>query len=145
MNHHVNRLDQIAPMESKVRITDLPDHGDARGYSFTAPAEALEFVGAIKDMHFASVLPGAVRGNHFHLRRREAIVILAESPWSFHWHNIGGATPQRADFSRTGATLILIVPGAAHAVRNDGNKVLSLVAFSSEPYDPAETVARKLI
>ncbi len=132
-------------MESKVRITDLPDHGDVRGYSFTAPAEALEFVGAIKDMHFASVLPGAVRGNHFHLRRREAIVIFSESPWSFHWDDAGGAAPQRAEFTRTGATLILIAPGASHAVRNNGNKLLSLVAFSSEPHDPAETVARKLI
>lgn len=132
-------------MESKIRITDLLDHGDARGYSFTAPAEALEFVGAIKEMHFASVLPGAVRGNYFHLRRREAIVIFSESLWWFHWDHGADTAPQRAEFTRTGATLILIAPGASHVVRNNGDKVLSLVAFSSEPYDPAETVARKLI
>jgi len=132
-------------MEPKVRIIELPDLGDARGYSFTAPAEAIEFVGAIQDVHFASVLPGAVRGNHFHLRRREAIVIFAQSPWSFHWDEGSATAPQHIAITRPGATLITVAPGAWHAVRNDGNQVMTLAAFSSEPYDPAETVARKLI
>jgi dTDP-4-dehydrorhamnose 3,5-epimerase-like enzyme len=132
-------------MESRIRIIELPDRGDARGYSFTTPAEALEFVGAIQDVHFASVLPGAVRGNHFHLRRREAIVIFGQSTWSFHWDEGESTPPRHKEITRPGATLITVAPGASHAVRNDGSQVLTLAAFSSETYDPAETVARKLI
>ncbi len=60
----------------KIQITELSNRGDARGFSFTAPAEALAFVGRMADVHLASTRPGAVRGNHYHLRRREAIVVL---------------------------------------------------------------------
>jgi len=40
---------------------------------------------------------------------------------------------------------VLILPGTSHAVRNQGTVPLWLVACSSEPYDPAETVARKVV
>jgi dTDP-4-dehydrorhamnose 3,5-epimerase-like enzyme len=63
-------------MNTKVQITQLNNNGDARGFSFMAPAEALAFVGRMADVHLASMKPGAVRGNHYHLRRREAIVVL---------------------------------------------------------------------
>jgi oxalate decarboxylase/phosphoglucose isomerase-like protein (cupin superfamily) len=41
--------------------------------------------------------------------------------------------------------LKLVPSGAAHAVRNDGAADLWMVAVSSEPYNPAETVKRGLI
>ena len=63
-------------MTKKLQFTELSNNGDARGFSFTAPAEALAFVGRTADVHLASTGPGAVRGNHYHLRRREAIVVL---------------------------------------------------------------------
>ncbi|PYX43661.1 MAG: hypothetical protein DMG79_21935 [Acidobacteria bacterium] len=62
-------------MTKKLQFTELSNNGDARGFSFTAPAEALAFVGRTADVHLASTGPGAVRGNHYHLRRREAIVV----------------------------------------------------------------------
>jgi dTDP-4-dehydrorhamnose 3,5-epimerase-like enzyme len=129
----------------KVRVSDLPNNGDGRGYSFTAPAEALDFVGRVRDVHLSSMLPGSVRGNHSHLRRREAIVVLHEDHWSLHWHEDEHGAPSHRQFGGVGAKLILVMPGASHAIRNNGGKPLSLVAFASEPYDPAETVARKLI
>jgi dTDP-4-dehydrorhamnose 3,5-epimerase-like enzyme len=132
-------------MASKIEIKSLENLGDGRGYSFTAPAEALAFVGVIKDAHFSSMVPGAVRGNHFHLRRREAIVVLHDGPWSFHWDEGDEATSQHQEFSGCGAQLILVSPGASHAVKNNGARELRLVAFSSEPYDPSETVARKVV
>ena len=132
-------------MGSKVEIRSLENRGDGRGYSFTTPAEALAFVGAVKDAHFSSMVASAVRGNHYHLRRREAIVVLHEGPWSFHWDEGDGASAQKREFTGSGAVLILVSPGASHAVRNDGAGELRLVAFSSEEYDPAETVARKVV
>jgi mannose-6-phosphate isomerase-like protein (cupin superfamily) len=41
--------------------------------------------------------------------------------------------------------LVLVSPGASHAVRNDGDSNLWLVAISSETYDPAESVVRKVV
>lgn len=132
-------------MTNKIQITELNDSGDARGYSFTAPADALAFVGRMSDVHLASTKPGSVRGNHYHLRRREAIVVLPGAKWSFHWDEGNGSTSEHRAFDGSRAVLILISPGASHAVRNDGESPLWLMAISSETYDPAESVSRKVI
>ena len=129
----------------KIQITELDNHGDARGLSFTAPTEALDFVGRSADVHLASTAPGAIRGNHYHLRRREAIVLLPGTAWSLHWDEGEGASAQHRQFDGSKCVLVLVSPGASHAVRNDGEAPLWLVACSSEPYDPTETVARKVI
>jgi mannose-6-phosphate isomerase-like protein (cupin superfamily) len=129
----------------KIQISELGNCGDARGFSFTTPPEALDFVGAVRDMHLASMEPGAVRGNHYHLRRREAIVILPGTAWSMHWYEGEGMAAQHRSFDGSSAVLVLVSPGSSHAVRNDGSTSLWLVACSSEPYDPTETVARKVV
>jgi oxalate decarboxylase/phosphoglucose isomerase-like protein (cupin superfamily) len=128
-----------------IQISEIGNCGDVRGFSFTTPPEALEFVGQIRDMHLASTAPGAVRGNHYHVRRREAIVILPGAAWSLHWHEGEDMAAQHRSFDGNGAVLVLVSPGNSHAVRNDGSMPLWLVACSSEPYDPAETVARKVV
>jgi dTDP-4-dehydrorhamnose 3,5-epimerase-like enzyme len=129
----------------KIEITELKNSGDARGFSFTAPAEALAFVGRMADVHLASTKPGSVRGNHYHLRRREAIVVLPGTRWSLHWDEGEGSSSQDRSFDGSHAVLILISPGASHAVRNDGAEPMWLVAISSESYDPAESVMRKVV
>jgi len=134
-------------MAAKIQTLELANYGDARGSSFTVPAAALAFVGRIADIHLASTGPGAVRGNHYHLRRREAIVVLPGVKWSLHWDESEGSTPQQCSFNGAVAVLLLVSPGASHAVRNDddGAGMLWLAAISSEPYDPDETVARKVV
>lgn len=129
----------------KIQIAELPNHGDARGFSFSPPQEAVDFLGRIADIHLASSLPGAVRGNHYHVRKHEAIVFLPGAVWSFHWDTGEGTLPQHRTFDGASATLVLISPGCSHAVRNDGSTLLWLVACSSEPYDSTQVVARKLI
>jgi oxalate decarboxylase/phosphoglucose isomerase-like protein (cupin superfamily) len=132
-------------MTAKIHISELGNSGDVRGFSFTAPAEALAFVGRMSDVHLASTKPGAVRGNHFHLRRREAIVVLPGPKWSLHWDEGGDSPAQHRPFDGSSAVLVLVSPGASHAVRNDGDGLMWLVAISSETYDPAESVTRKVV
>ena len=96
-------------------------------------------------MHMASTAAGAVRGNHYHLRKREAVIILPGAAWSLHWDEGAGTAAQHRQFDGSGAVLVLVLPGSSHAVRNDGAIPLWLVACSSELYDHTETVARKVI
>jgi dTDP-4-dehydrorhamnose 3,5-epimerase-like enzyme len=138
-------------MTAQVQITELFSHGDARGPFFTAPPEAIAFVGQVSDMHIVSAKPGTSRGNHYHLHRREALIVMPGAKWSLHWDDgqgIGGqiGTIQRREFSGACAVLVLIPPGASHAVRNDDDSdhPLWLIAISSGPYDPADTVKRML-
>jgi len=132
-------------MTAKIQISELSNSGDVRGFSFTAPAAGLAFVGRMSDVHLASTKPGAVRGNHYHLRRREAIVVLPGTKWSLHWDEDENAAAQHRSFDGSSAVLVLVSPGASHAVRNDGDSLMWLVAISSETYDPAESVTRKLV
>lgn len=132
-------------MDGKLQIQELGNNGDKRGFSFTAPPEALAFVGRMADVHLASTKPGAIRGNHYHLRRREAIVVLPGTKWSLHWDDGESTSAQHRNFEGASAVIVLISPGASHAVRNDGDDVLWLFAISSETYDPAESLARKVI
>jgi oxalate decarboxylase/phosphoglucose isomerase-like protein (cupin superfamily) len=128
-----------------IQISELANTGDIRGFSFTAPSGALAFLGRVADMHLASTAPGAVRGNHYHLLRREAIVILPGPAWSLHWDEGEGTAAQHRAFEGKSAVLVLVSPGSSHAVRNDGTTPLWLVASSSEPYDPTETAVRKVV
>ncbi len=132
-------------MTAKLQIIELANFGDKRGLSFTIPAEALAFVGRMSDVHLASTKPGAVRGNHYHLRRREAIVVLPGSRWSLHWDEGGQSPAEHREFQGSQAVLVLISPGQSHAVRNDGDRDMWLVAISSESYDPAESVSRRVV
>jgi dTDP-4-dehydrorhamnose 3,5-epimerase-like enzyme len=135
----------MTDMTEKIRITELNNSGDARGVSFTATAEALGFVGRIADVHLAATKPGAVRGNHYHLRRRQAIVVLPGPKWSFHWDEGEESVAQHREFDGDRSVLILVSPGASLAVRNDGDSDLWLLTISSETYDPAESVTRKVV
>lgn len=109
------------------------------------PLEALEFVGQIADMLMASIASGTIRGNHHHASKRQANVILPGSSWSLHWDDGEGTETQHRDFDGTTAVLVLVSPGASHAVRNDGEERLWLLISSSEIYDPSKVVARKVI
>jgi dTDP-4-dehydrorhamnose 3,5-epimerase-like enzyme len=129
----------------KIEITELSNLGDGRGFSFTAPVEALAFVGRMADVHLSSTKPGAVRGNHYHLRRREAILVLPGAKWSLHWDEGEGSAAEHRAFGGESSVLVLVSPGTSHAVRNDGDSLLWLVAISSESYDPAESVTRKVV
>lgn len=128
-----------------IRIFELPNHGDARGFSFSPPREALDFLGQTADMHLASTGPGAIRGNHYHQRKNEVILFLPGPAWSFHWDEGSGTPIQHRAFDGNSAVLVLVSPGCSHAVRNDGSAPLWLLACSSETYDSKEVIARKVV
>ena len=109
------------------------------------PTAALDFVGRVADLHLASTARGAIRGNHYHLRRREAIVVFPGTAWSLHWDEGEGTASQHRSFDGSSAVLVLVSPGGSHAVRNDGEAALWLAACSSEAYDPTETVVRRVV
>jgi oxalate decarboxylase/phosphoglucose isomerase-like protein (cupin superfamily) len=129
----------------KIQIAELQNRGDARGVSFSPPAEALAFLGRLADLYVASTLQGEVRGNHFHLHKRQVIVVLPGTAWSLHFDQGEGTPVEHRRFDGGMAVLVLVAPGASQAVRNDGEQTLWMVVGSSEAYDPATVVARRVI
>jgi dTDP-4-dehydrorhamnose 3,5-epimerase-like enzyme len=123
-------------MTPQARITQIPDHGDIRGSSFTPPSIWTAFLGTVQDMHIASILPGAIRGNHYHLERREILLVQYQDRWSFYWDAGPETEARRHSFAGGGLVMIEVEPGASHAIRNEGAQTLLMIGMSSLSFDP---------
>jgi dTDP-4-dehydrorhamnose 3,5-epimerase-like enzyme len=121
-----------------LRVIRLTDTGDVRGSSFQSPPGCLDFLGAVRDIHTATINPGSVRGNHYHELRREVLCIFYTDQWSLHWDCGPDTEIRREAFSGSGAVMVEIEPQASHAVRNDGKSEIQMVGLSSVPFDPEE-------
>ena len=110
-----------------VRITVLHARDDARGSSFTLPLPFAE----LREGHVATLRPGHVRGNRFHLEGSELLVVLHRDRWSLHWDESEGSPAQSRTFAGAGAVAIEIDAPSAHAIRNDGAAELQLISFSN--------------
>lgn len=117
---------------------------DARGVVF----EPLDATGlaAQRNVHVVLSAPGAVRGNHFHRVLHEVTVVVG--PARVAWRPATVAAEGAKVSAETSAAGSVDVPagetwrfefppGIAHAYLNTGEATQVLVAFSSEPHDPA--------
>ena len=108
-----------------VRVAPLAPRTDARGSSFGVD---LAFEN-ISECHVATVRPGAIRGNHFHTRRREVLVVMYADRWTLLWDEGEGTPMQSRAYEGSGAIVMEVDPLCAHAVRNDGARDLHLVSL----------------
>jgi dTDP-4-dehydrorhamnose 3,5-epimerase-like enzyme len=140
-----SRCDGRSRTVDELRITALPRVADERGLSVSVLASCLEWVQPVRDLHFASIRPGAVRGNHFHTGKREGIAVAATGRWSLHWDTGASTEPTRREFTGDSAVLVEIPPLWAHAIHNESDADLWIVAVSDRPYEVGETSTRKLV
>lgn len=103
---------------------------DERGFVFE-PLEG-KFLVNQRNTHVVMSRPGAVRGNHYHVRGTETLVVCGPAMVRLR------KGKDTADFSiPTGTTFrFLIPPGISHAIQNTGEIDSLLVAFNTEPHDP---------
>jgi oxalate decarboxylase/phosphoglucose isomerase-like protein (cupin superfamily) len=114
-----------------MRITVLEARTDDRGRMFSLPLPW----SSMREAHAGTLLPGHVRGNHFHPSSRELLVILHSDRWTLRYD--GG----ERTFEGAGAEMLEIEPGCAHAIVNDGNAELQLLSVAD---DVPVTVRREL-
>jgi dTDP-4-dehydrorhamnose 3,5-epimerase-like enzyme len=130
----------LSPVKEQtgVRITRLTDTGDPRGWSFQIPAQCLEFLGDVRDLHLATVKPGAIRGNHYHKVRKEVLFLFHTDQWSVHWDCGPGTQPQTQMLTGSGVVMLEIELHASHALRNDGASDMQMIGMSNAAYNPQE-------
>jgi dTDP-4-dehydrorhamnose 3,5-epimerase-like enzyme len=133
--------------QPEIRISVLPDTGDERGSSFQTGPEWIEFLGTVDDAHIATILPGHVRGNHYHKRRREVIAVLHADTWEMAWDRGEDTAVKVEKFSGSGAVILEVEPLAAHALANTGNAPLWIMGLSNGEWDAnaPDAFARKLL
>jgi len=120
----------------KLRFAELADSGDERGSSFAVPESWLSNTFPVRDVHISTLLPGHVRGNHFHRLRNEILIIMWEDRWSLHWDTGEGTPVHHHQFEGKGTVAVSVEPHTSHAIRNDGSLLLHMVGLSDAAYDP---------
>jgi UDP-2-acetamido-2,6-beta-L-arabino-hexul-4-ose reductase len=101
---------------------------DERGFVFE-PLSG-EVLAGQKNVHVVTSRPGAVRGNHYHLKGTETLVVCGPALVRIR------TADQLEDFSIPADTTcrVIIPPGVSHAVKNTGATDMLLVAFNTEPH-----------
>jgi dTDP-4-dehydrorhamnose 3,5-epimerase-like enzyme len=118
-----------------VIIKTLANKGDHRGDNFMVPHEPFSVFGNVDTMHIADILPGAIRGNHYHVDQKEILVVLFKDSWKLGWTAPKSDNVNTRNFNGTGAVLIEIGPHVAHALCNIGKKPMTIVAVYNEYKD----------
>jgi dTDP-4-dehydrorhamnose 3,5-epimerase-like enzyme len=117
----------------KIKKEKIEIKQDKRGIVFN-PIQQEELV-AQKNIHIVITLPGHIRGNHYHKKGTEKLIVY------------GSALIRIKDkgkikdmiISQGQPTRITIPPGISHAIKNNGNKPQLLIAFHNKTYNPRFT------
>ena len=114
----------------KVSFSKLNLSADARGTVFE-PLDAAELCNQ-KNVHVVTSNPGVVRGNHYHLKGTETIIVIGPVLVRFR----EGDKVQDIEVSDGEVYRFVFPPGVPHAIKNLSHQTNTLVAFNTEPHDP---------
>jgi dTDP-4-dehydrorhamnose 3,5-epimerase-like enzyme len=120
-----------------IDILVLGNSGDARGSSYPVPASWFDPPFPVQDAHISMLLPRRVRGDHYHVKRSEILIVFPGPRWSLFFDNGPDSVPLHRHFDGRDAVVISVPPLISHAIRNDGESLLHLVGLTDGPYDPA--------
>ena len=118
----------------KYKIKELEIHSDNRGW-LVELLKANQLEKPVKQIYIASIKPGCVRGNHYHLKRMEWFFIVAGKA-KLSLQDI--KTKEKISFklSPREPKVITIFPNISHAIKNVGKEVVYLVSAQSDIYNP---------
>jgi UDP-2-acetamido-2,6-beta-L-arabino-hexul-4-ose reductase len=124
------------PNKVKYEIKELKSHVDKRGW-LVEMLKRNELKEDIKQIYVATIKPGGVRGNHYHLKRTEWFFIATGEAEIF-LEDIKTKEKIRLTFSSRKPKVITIPPKMAHAVKNSGREIVYLVSAQNTIYNPKD-------
>lgn len=114
-----------------IEITALENYGDTRGALYNIPDKDMQFLDKIQNIHFGKICPGSIRGNHYHHRSKEMLIIGYLDTWTLAWAKKDSAEISKKAFTGSGTVLIKVNEGVVHSVKNNGDKDLEIIALSN--------------
>jgi dTDP-4-dehydrorhamnose 3,5-epimerase-like enzyme len=118
----------------KYQIKELEPHLDGRGW-LVEMLKRNEMREDIKQIYVASIKPGAVRGNHYHLKRTEWFFLIGDKA-EFYLEDLRSGKRINLKLSSKRPRLVTVFPGVAHALKNTGKKTIYLVSAQNTVYNP---------
>ncbi len=102
-----------------------------------------ESLSAQRNVHVVLSEPGSIRGNHYHQRSTEILVVMG--PGLVRIREGGGLRDISVPEGQ--AVRFTIPPGVSHAIQNPGPQPMLLMSFGTQPHDRAnpDTVPDVLI
>ncbi len=120
-----------------VEIRQLQVHADGRGAVFEPLEPAL--LAGWRNVHTVVTQPGAVRGNHRHVRGTEVTAVFGPALVRYRT----GARIEERQVPAGQAWRFVFPPGTAHAFKNTGTTPVVMVSFNTEEHDPARPDAER--
>lgn len=120
--------------KTKFKVRELELRSDKRGW-LVEMLKRNELKEEIKQIYVATIKPGGVRGNHYHLKRTEWFFVIAGKA-KLILQDI--KTKEKLCFKLLPKEpkVITIFPHIAHAVKNIGKEIVYLVSAQSDIYNP---------
>jgi len=118
----------------KIKIKNLKIHSDERGWLAEILRED-EIKEKIKQVYVATIKPGFVRGNHYHLKRKEWFFVL-KGEGKLYLKDSKTKRKKILKISEKVKRVIEIPPKIIHAIKNTGKETLYLVSIQNDLYDP---------
>jgi UDP-2-acetamido-2,6-beta-L-arabino-hexul-4-ose reductase len=117
----------------KVKTKKLKIHSDERGWLAEILRED-EIKEKIKQVYVATIEPGFVRGNHYHLKRKEWFFVL-KGEGKLYLKD-PKTRKKILKISEKTKRVVEISPKIIHAIKNTGKEPLYLISIQNDLYDP---------
>jgi dTDP-4-dehydrorhamnose 3,5-epimerase-like enzyme len=111
-------------------IESIKVHSDERGFIFE-PLKAQE-LSIQRNAHIVVNMPGAVRGNHYHLEGTEIISVTGPASVRIREKEV----LRDVEVPKDEVYTFTFPPGVSHAFKNTGNQPNILAAFNTLEHDP---------
>ncbi len=138
MDIRSSRMDKhLGNKKIRHKVKEIELHSDERGWL----AEVLkrnEIKEDIKQIYVATIKPGYIRGNHYHLERTEWFFVVGGRA-NLYLGNPENKENICLEISSGKPKVITIFPKTAHAVKNTGEETIYLVSARNTIYDPENT------
>jgi len=123
----------IKKSEIKYVVKELEKHSDQRGWLIEV-LKRNELKEDIKQIYVATIKPGKIRGNHYHLKRVEWFFVVGAEA-ELYLGNIKTKEKICLKLSSKKPKVITIFPKTAHAVKNSSKKTIYLVSAQNTIYN----------
>ena len=116
----------------KLEVIAIDVFEDDRGELYEPVMGGDLLSGNVRNIHVITIMPGKVRGNHYHLKQTEYICM---GP-NVAIHTIEDGEMKRYLFSDARRVIVRVPPQIPHAIVNEGENVECVVCYSDVVHDP---------
>ncbi len=112
-----------------IQIKEVEFYQDDRGWSLKPITDEEIATSKLSDVHIASIKPGAIRGNHYHVHKTEHILIIGSTCRVVVMDNHTKEKEEKI-IEDSGKMLLIIPSSVTHAIENIGKEMSYLFCYS---------------